>query len=268
MPQADQITSLEHAVSSYNSVLSLLLDKHAPATTVKFFGGKNHWWSSKCQTARSSRRAAERQDKKDLKLKSPTLKESHQRYKESQVDAAIVIDKERNNYYQTRLSSITGDAKATFKVVNKLLDKEYGTRKLPNGNSNYEIANDLKDFFHSKITSIYSGIEKHAKDSTIKTSLNITKEAQNLKNIKFFKLLTQESVEDIIKDMGTKSCEIDPIPTWLFKNCLQEILPIVTLIVNLSLQTGNFPEQMKSAIVRATLKNIILILIYIYIYIK
>ena len=37
MPQADQITSLEHAVSSYNSVLSLLLDKHAPATTVKFF---------------------------------------------------------------------------------------------------------------------------------------------------------------------------------------------------------------------------------------
>ena len=64
MPQADQITSLEHAVSSYNSVLSLLLDKHAPATTVKFFGGKNHWWSSKCQTARSSRRAAERQDKK------------------------------------------------------------------------------------------------------------------------------------------------------------------------------------------------------------
>ena len=163
-------------------------------------------------------------------MKSPTLKESHQRYKESQVDAAIVIDKERNNYYQTRLSSITGDAKATFKVVNKLLDKEYGTIKLPNGNSNYEIANDLKDFFHSKITSIYSGIEKHAKDSTIKTSLNITKEAQNLKNIKFFKLLTQESVEDIIKDMGTKSCEIDPIPTWLFKNCLQESLPIVTLI--------------------------------------
>ena len=55
--------------------------------------------------------------------------------------------------------------------------------------------------------------------------------------------------------MGVKSCESDPIPTWLLKNCLNELIPIVTLIINLSLQNGVFPDSMKCAIVRATLKK-------------
>ena len=55
--------------------------------------------------------------------------------------------------------------------------------------------------------------------------------------------------------MGVKSCESDPIPTWLLKNCLNELLPIVTLIIKLSLQNGVFPDSMKCAIVRATLKK-------------
>ena len=67
------------------------------------------------------------------------------------------------------MSTIAGNPKATYKVVNKLLDKEYGRNKLPNGESDVAIANDLKNFFHSKTTSIYKDI----KDSLETTESNI-----------------------------------------------------------------------------------------------
>ena len=255
MPSANGLNSLDHAIESYNHVLSLVLNKHAPVTTVTFREGKNPWWSASCQIARSARRSAERQYKKDQALNSPNLKESHLRYKEAQVDAAIIIDKERNKYYQSKLSSVVGDPTATYKIVNKLLDKEYGTNKLPNGNTDTDIANSLKTFFHTKIKSIYSDITNSQKDTTEPPEDAIPQATLEQKTISHFKLMTSDQISDVIKEMGSKSCELDPIPTWLFKNCLQELLPIVTLVVNLSLQSGVFPEKMKSAIVRATLKK-------------
>ena len=36
----------------------------------------------------------------------------------------------------------------------------------------------------------------------------------------------------IIKLSPNKSCELDPLPTWLLKLCAQELAPIITAIVN------------------------------------
>ena len=159
MPKAKDLASLDDAVESYNSVLLSILDKHEPKQTVIFREGKHPWWSSKCHEARRSRRAAELKYRKYRDKGSPNLAHSHQIFKKAQVDAAILLNRERNKHYREKLSSITGNAKETYKVVNKLLDKEYGTNKLPNGKSDSEIANGLKDFFHSKITNIYSDIK-------------------------------------------------------------------------------------------------------------
>ena len=238
-------------MESDNSVLLSILDTHAPKQTVIFREGKHPWCSSKCHEARRSRRAAERKYRKDRDKGSPNLAHSHQIFKEAQVDAAILLNRERNKHYREKLSSITGNAKETYKVVNKLLDKEYGTNKLPNGKSDSEIANGLKDFFHSKITNIYSDIKKSADSSTPITAEEVVANS----SASYFKIFTADEIAEIIGKMGVKSCESDPIPTWLLKNCLNELIPIVTLIINLSLQNGVFPDSMKCAIVRATLKK-------------
>ena len=52
-----------------------------------------------------------------------------------------------------------------------------------------------------------------------------------------------------------KSCELDTIPTTLLKQCRTELTPIITRIVNLSLETGVFPDQFKHAIIRPLLKK-------------
>ena len=130
MPSATDLNSLDEAVEAYISVLSSLLDKHAPSTTTKSREGKNAWWTSKCQDARRVHRAAGHKYKRDKAAKLPGWEASHLKYKEVQVNAAIVINREMNNYYTNKLSTIAGNPKATYKVVNKLLDKEYG--KKPN----------------------------------------------------------------------------------------------------------------------------------------
>ena len=52
-----------------------------------------------------------------------------------------------------------------------------------------------------------------------------------------------------------KSCLLDPIPTWYLKQNANLFVPILTDIVNLSLSTGKFPDQLKHAIILPVIKK-------------
>ena len=58
-----------------------------------------------------------------------------------------------------------------------------------------------------------------------------------------------------IKSMANKSCSLDPIPTWLLKQCLTELVPVITAIINSTFQSGNIPSDLKKAIVLPVLKK-------------
>ncbi len=62
-----------------------------------------------------------------------------------------------------------------------------------------------------------------------------------------FQTVSEESVEKVIRKSPTKSCILDPIPTWLLKDCLIPLLPIITKIINLTLSEGIMPEDFKNA---------------------
>ena len=57
-----------------------------------------------------------------------------------------------------------------------------------------------------------------------------------------FKLLSEGDISAITKKSAKKSCNLDPMPTKLVVNCLDQLLPIITTIVNCSLSQGVFPE--------------------------
>ena len=52
-----------------------------------------------------------------------------------------------------------------------------------------------------------------------------------------------------------KSCCLDPVPTKVVKECLDELVPLLTVIINQSLQSGVFPDVWKEALVTPTLKK-------------
>ena len=60
----------------------------------------------------------------------------------------------------------------------------------------------------------------------------------------------------------SKSCDLDPLPTDFVKKNLDLLLPVITKIINLSLQQGVFPDQFLSAIVVPLLKKLGLDLVF------
>ena len=56
-----------------------------------------------------------------------------------------------------------------------------------------------------------------------------------------------DEVKQIIQLMATKSCELDPIPTMVLKRLLKDLTPIITRIVNISLQIGTFTTAWKTS---------------------
>ena len=59
----------------------------------------------------------------------------------------------------------------------------------------------------------------------------------------------------LISRSSKKSCQADSIPTSLTVQCLEEIAPVFTSMINLSFQSGHFAEDWKVALVTPLLKK-------------
>ena len=70
-----------------------------------------------------------------------------------------------------------------------------------------------------------------------------------------FRTLSEDEVRDLIKKTPNKYCALDPAPTFIVKDNLEEVLPVITKIINLSLQLGDVPKSMKHAIIKPLLKK-------------
>ena len=68
-------------------------------------------------------------------------------------------------------------------------------------------------------------------------------ECTPMTNLSFthFNVLSCDMVKRPVKKSATKSCTLDPIPTSLLKEHLEDFTPILTDIINSSLQRGKIP---------------------------
>ena len=70
-----------------------------------------------------------------------------------------------------------------------------------------------------------------------------------------FHLVTEDFVKTVFQGMPKKSCDLDPIPTSVLYDRLDEIIPIVTSIMNKSLSSGIVRQCFKHALVKHVLKK-------------
>ena len=76
--------------------------------------------------------------------------------------------------------------------------------------------------------------------------------------LKYRQLVTEDFVKTVVQEMPKKSYDLDPIPTSVLYDCLDEIIPIVTSIMNKSLSSGIVPHCFKHAPVKPLLKKVCL----------
>ena len=70
-----------------------------------------------------------------------------------------------------------------------------------------------------------------------------------------FKPLSEGDVRKLIQGFPKKSCTLDPMPTSLVINCIDLLLPVITKIINLSLESGLFASTWTCALVNPLLKK-------------
>ena len=105
------------------------------------------------------------------------------------------------------------------------------------GNFNFHyLPQTFSDFFANKIYTI-----RHTLD-TDSTSLPTCNGPQFLGHpLSAFHPVSEASVKNIIRQPDIKTCELDPLSAFFFKQCLDTLHPYITTIVNNSLMSGSFP---------------------------
>ena len=73
--------------------------------------------------------------------------------------------------------------------------------------------------------------------------------------ITVFRQVSEDAVDKIIKTSPTKSCLLDPWPTFLIKECIDILLPSLTKLVDCSLKEGCVPDAFTSSVVTPLIKK-------------
>ena len=73
--------------------------------------------------------------------------------------------------------------------------------------------------------------------------------------LSIFLPVAEDEVRRLVNKSPSKSCSLDPVPTWFLKEHLDCLLPSITNIVNLSMSTGIVPAKIKVAHVMPSLKK-------------
>lgn len=163
-----------------------------------------------------------------------------------------MLSQSRVQFYSEKIESCGRDQKTLFKVTKNLLGKTEEV-VLPSSTSSNELAQTFSDFFIDKIDGIRKQISAETK---IQTDVSHTTETEGSSNrFAEFAPVTQSEVRKIILASPCKSCELDPIPTWLLKECIDELLPSLTELINTCLEKAYVPMYFKSSLIRPHIKK-------------
>ena len=114
-------------------------------------------------------------------------------------------------------------------------------------NTKQELTDNFASFFQDKILQIrkrFHGIPP------------FTTEPTEVPKLTRFAPMTEGDVLKVISSLKSKSCELDAIPTTIFKTLMPTIIHLITNIVNISLGEGQFIRLWKTAMVRQLLKKL------------
>lgn len=238
--------SLDDAVDALNDAITATLEKHAPLVQKYFAIKRTKFTTPEVLSLRRLRRKYEKRYRKYKKLSDKKM------YENLIDDVRKCVKRSRNNCYRDDFAKHKDDKKKKFQLLNKVLGNENNSF-LPDHTSEIELCNEFAEFFQDKVINIRNGILS----ASLGEFQNVQLPAQHtVKNtLDNFNMLCDDDVISILSSLSNKHCELDSVPTTLFKSCITYILPFLLYIANTSLGTGVFPMKFKTAIVRPTGKN-------------
>ena len=153
----------------------------------------------------------------------------------------------KTSYHRKEIEN--AEQKDLFRVIDKLsVPKD--EIKLPSHKSPGELANRFSDYFHQKIQTLRQRLDTtpaayFVDDLAVPCSTSFTS----------FSEVSEDDLLEVIRSSTVTSCNLDPLPSCIFKDCADTLLPALTQIVNKSITSGDFPSALKHANVIPLLKK-------------
>ena len=225
---------------SYNSGLREVLDKHAPLRHRRITDRPSApWLTVQIKKAKQQRRCAERRWRNSgLSVRRQIFIHHREKVKKLFLQA-------KKNYVCNKIES-SSSCKDLFHITDQLSGKKKDST-LPSSIPTVDLPNTFGDFFSTKIQRLRDELDATSRQPDFSVFCGPTLET--------FSLVTEQQVKNIILKAPKKPCMLDPVPAYLMHECLDDLIPTITAIINESLVSGIVPLPFKQAIVLPLLKK-------------
>ena len=109
------------------------------------------------------------------------------------------------------------------------------------------LAQSFNNFFTDKIDKIMAIIDGRNKNTFMVPLHLLELDEQSTSTLTCFRGMAEDEIKNIIMHSPSKSCNLDPLPTTLFKACIDVLPLIITDIVKCSLGLGSASKALKMA---------------------
>ena len=241
----------EEAARIFTNKLNSVLDEMAP---VKKFQVRNHyapWLTSSTKALITERDLAQ------LKAAKSGAENDWKLFKQLRNRINNKLKAERRQWQARRLENCTNTSD-TWRIIKSWLGWSCGgppTRLVVDGelkSKPKELAECMNEFFTNKVKSLRARIPPCRKDplDRLRTLMANRKCSFTLKPVH------PDEVRKIIKKLkNTKTCGTDHIDAYVLKLAIDQVVPALTHVVNLSLNQAQFPAIWKTAKVVPLLKK-------------
>ena len=246
-PPLPDIPSVNDLVQHFNLKLESALDIVAPMKTkIKHKSRVTPWINEHMRSLKKECRRTERAWRKNkLTIHLDIFKKSTAAYNKA-------MRLSRQAYFSGIINENKNNARVLFGTIERLLNPIQSYKQsLP---ASKEKCNEFASFFDNKILNIRAGIMTNVASSNSQTVMCKSVEKSKGSLISFC-AIDEEELLKIILTMTSSSCSLDVIPTPFLKEILGSVIGDILKIVNSSIQTGVFPDSLKTAVVRPLLKK-------------
>jgi hypothetical protein len=154
------------------------------------------------------------------------------------------IIKAKRDFNTKLISSVTTNSRKLWSTVNNFLHRK-SAPVLPSFDCLKSLSHSYATFFSDKIHKLHTKLLSKVNH----TSPHIDP-PHHPSNLSYFHPVTIDEVSKLLSQSPATDCDLDPIQTTLLKQCASVLLPTITNIINLSLSSGTFPDQLKGSSVK------------------
>ena len=237
-----QTTDVNEAVNLFTAKITCILDQMAPVKTFQTTSKYCPWLSGETKVIIKKRNEAQQ------KLSENKNDENFQEFKTLRNKVNKNLKNDKITWQKQKLENCNNDSGKLWKNILGWVNwissgsptKLYHAGQIVT--SPAKLTEIMNTFFVDKVSNIQQNLPL-PNDDPLRTLSSLMNGRTSVFSLAF---VHPDSVKKIILGLkNSKSCGVDNIDTYILKLMVDEVLPAITHIVNLSIQHGTFPSLYK-----------------------